>query len=85
MEEYFNELNGYNFTGCKTYYKMEDATKYLSNRTSKPSILISSGSLCKLEKPKTLLDLIKETKGASNKIIDHIIYCGDQKAYMPTQ
>jgi hypothetical protein len=55
MEGYIDELNGYEFTKCKPFDNVEAGVKQLGLRTCQPTILISSGSLCKYEKPKTLL------------------------------
>jgi len=84
MDEYIKELNGYKFATCKGFDTAEGAAKQLGLRACPQAIIISSGSLCKWEKPETLLDIIKRTPGASKRVIDHIIYCGDEDAYKPT-
>ena len=44
-------------------------------------VLISSGSLTKYEKPLTLLDQINAKSLYKNKILDHIIFCGEPDDY----
>ena len=47
MDDYINELNSYEFTKCETFDNVEDGVKQLELKTCAPTILISSGSLCK--------------------------------------
>jgi len=84
MDEYIDELNSYDFTKCKPFDTAQAGVKQLGLRSCQQTILISSGGICKWEKPKTLLELIAEKPGASKKVIDHIIYCGDEDAYKQT-
>ena len=85
MMDYVNELNSYNFTKCRTFLDSKAAVKLLDGRSCAQTILISSGAFCKFKDDDgfTLLDRINKKTKAKKRIIDHIIYCGDEDAYTP--
>ena len=86
---YVNELNSYNFCKCKTFTDSKKAVKLLDGRACPPAILISSGAFCKFKDEwgngKTLLERINEKDKAVKRIIDHMIFCGDEDEYIPLQ
>ena len=83
MDEYITELQSYKFTTVKAFNNSKAVVSQLAKRVCPPVILISSGSICKYDPP-TLLDQIKKKKGAAKRVIDHIIFCGDEDAWKAT-
>ena len=52
VKSYIDELNSYNFTKCIPCDSVDAAVGVLGHRTCLPSILISSGGMCKYPEDK---------------------------------
>jgi hypothetical protein len=81
-------LDSYKFATCKSFFDIEAGVKHLATRTCKNIILISGGFICTQDfGPQTNL-LAKIAAGPpmiKKKILDHVIFCVDDKKYKPIQ
>jgi len=77
-----DELKSFGFK-IEWYATIEEGKEAIKDKfVSNNVILISTGSLTKPDYPGgSIIKIFSETENVGEKIIDHIIYCGDKKAY----